>query len=132
MFFDVAKRQTCSVKTARTNTPLHALVTLNDTTYVEAARALAQRVMQAESGAEQRITAAFRLCATRRPQQIEIKVLADRLKTLRQQYGQNPEAAAKLLKVGESPRDEGLDAVQHAAFTNLCLLLLNLDETLSR
>lgn len=132
MFFDVAKRQTCSVKTARTNTPLHALVTLNDTTYVEAARALAQRVMQAESGAEQRITAAFRLCATRRPQQNEIKVLADRLKTLRQQYGRDPGAAAKLLKVGESPRDEGLDAVQHAAFTNLCLLLLNLDETLSR
>jgi hypothetical protein len=132
MFFDVAKRQTCAVKTARTNTPLHALVTLNDITYVEAARALAQRVMQTENEMEKRIVKAFRLCATRRPQQTEINVLANRLKKLQQQYSDDAEATADLLKVGESPRDEKLDAVQHAAFTNLCLLILNLDETLSR
>jgi len=132
-FFDVAKRQTCEVKVARTNSPLHALVTMNDVTYVEAARAMAQRVMH-EAGADQtqRVTRAFRLVASRRPSAAEVDVLTGRVDALRTQYAEDAEAAKRLLAVGESKRDEKLDVVEHAAYTGLCLMLLNLDETLTK
>jgi len=132
IFFDVAKRQTCTVKTARTNTPLHALVTLNDITYVEAARGLAQRVMLKTDTPTKRIEMAFRLCTSRRPDAEESALLLKRLATLQKQYTTTPKAATELLVVGESAPDEKLAPVEHAAYTGLCLLLLNLDETLSR
>ncbi len=133
MFFDVAKRQTCTVKTATTNTPLHALATLNDVTYVEAARALAQRVMtDGGDSADARITTAFRLTMSRPPQQAELEILKSRLNALHADFKTNPKAAAELLKVGESPRNEKLDAAEHAAYTSLCNLILNLDEFLSK
>ena len=155
MFFDSAKRQTCSVKGSMTNTPLHALTTLNDITYVEAARTMAQRVLQddgvgslfrpndspmeipdAEKDSRpltaRRIETAFRLATSRTPSLAESDLLANRLKTLEQHYRQTPEDAAKLLAIGESPRDEGLDAIEHAAYTGLCSLILNLDEALTK
>ncbi|MEK6233888.1 MAG: hypothetical protein N2C14_04175, partial [Planctomycetales bacterium] len=79
-----------------------------------------------------RIETAFRLCTSRRPDEKETAVLLKRLALLREHYAADPKAAAELLAVGESPRDEKLDAVEHAACASLCLLLLNLDETLSR
>jgi hypothetical protein len=133
MLFDNAARQTCVVKTSITNTPLHALVTLNDVTYVEAARALAQRVLlQQADREEQALTAAFRLVTCRAPSAKEAQVLKDRLHALRARHAADPAAAAKLLAVGGSKRDEKLDAVEHAAWTGLCLMLLNLDEVLSK
>ena len=132
MFFDVSKRQTCTVKTARTNTPLHALATLNDTTYVEAARVMAQRLMHGRDQADDRFTMAFRLCTSRRPTAAELDVLAGRLNSLRDQYTAAPDEAKKLLKVGQSQHDEELDAIEHAAYTGVCLLIMNLDETLSK
>jgi hypothetical protein len=132
MFFDTASRQTCTVKQTRTNTPLHALSTLNDITYVEAARALAQRVMKAETQDDERIGLAFRLMLAREPTTEEAKVLLAGLKRLREQYKADPAAAEKLLAVGESKRDETLDAVEHAAMTGLCLTILNMDEALTK
>ncbi len=134
MFFDNAARQTCTVKGVRTNTPLHALTTLNDTTFVEAARALAQRVMHETGGPsdDERITHVYRLCLSRTPSTRELTILRLRLETLRKQYAAHVEEAAKLLAVGESPRDSKLDPVEHAALANVCLLVLNLDETLSK
>ncbi|MBI1374750.1 MAG: DUF1553 domain-containing protein [Phycisphaera sp.] len=133
VFFDVAKRQTCEVKVARTNSPLHALVTMNDVTYVEAARAMAQRVLQtAGEDPTQRATLAFRLVASRKPSAAELDVMTGRVDELRRQYAGDAKAAKELLAVGDSPRDEKLDPVEHAAYTGLCLMLLNLDETLTK
>jgi hypothetical protein len=132
VFFDTAARQTCTVKQTRTNTPLHALATLNDTTYVEAARVLAQRVMLAETEDAARVELAFRLVLARKPTAEESKVLLAGLERLRKQYQADPVAAKKLLAVGESKRDETLDPVEHAAFAGLCLTVLNLDEALTK
>jgi mono/diheme cytochrome c family protein len=132
MFFDVASRQNCTVKTPRTNTPLHALVTLNDVTFVEAARAMAERVLKNGAPTDARIEHAFRLATSRKPSPAEADILTARLDALRRQFGADKDAALKLLKVGESPRDEKLDAVEHAAWASLCSLLLNLDEALTK
>ncbi|MEQ8789946.1 MAG: PSD1 and planctomycete cytochrome C domain-containing protein [Pirellulaceae bacterium] len=133
MFFDTASRQVCTVKQVRTNTPLHALVTLNETTYVEAARALAEVVLTGDAKDDpRRIDEIFLRLVARRPSDAERKILLSRLATLRKQFADDRDAAEKLLAVGESPRDPSLDAVQHAAYTALCTLLLNLDETLTK
>lgn len=133
MFFDEAKRQTCEVRRARTNTPLHALITLNDVAYVEAARAMAQRVLK-EGGADDaaRTAYAFRLATTRHPNKAEATVLQQRVQQLRKTYTANPEATQALLKVGEHARDEKLPATEHAVYTVLCNLVLNLDEVITR
>lgn len=133
MFFDTAARQTCTVKQVRTNTPLHALTTLNDVTFVEAARALAQRSLQSSAGGdESRIERAFRLATSRRPTVAEMQVLAASLGKLRAKYSADRSAAEQLLKVGESPSDDKLDTTEHAALTALALMILNLDETLTK
>ena len=116
----------------RTNTPLHALTTLNDITFVEASRILAERVMQAHPDDETRVETAFRRATARYPRAEEKDILARRLERLRGQYSGDRDGALKLLGVGEFPRDEALDPVEHAAFTGLCSLILNLDEVLSK
>ena len=151
VFFDVASRQTCQVKTARTNTPLHALVTLNDVTYVEAARNLAQRVLVAGQGEAEvsissgsvekadgdaadiaRITDAFRRCTARAPKPQELDVLLKRLKILRAEYAKDEAAAKKLIAVGESKAADKVAPSELAAYTGLATLLLNLDETVTK
>jgi hypothetical protein len=132
-FFDTAARQVCVVKPARTNSPLHALTTLNDVTYVEAARALARRVLLTGDGApRQSVTSAFREVLGRRPTPGEEAVLVESLARVRAQFHSDPEAARRLLSVGESPRDPGLDPEEHAALTAVCLAIFNLDESLSK
>lgn len=132
MLFDTAARQTCSVKLFRTNTPLHALTTLNDIAYVEAARALAERTLSASDQDPVRIETAFRLLTSRRPTSAEAAILQTRLELLRRQFAEDPQAAKKLLSVGESERNQALPAVEHAAMTGLCSLMLNLDEAISK
>jgi hypothetical protein len=132
MFFDSAARQVCEVKQKRTNTPLHALSTLNDITYVEAARALAERVMLAAPTADARLEQTFRLVLARKPSAAEKKILLARLDALEQQFAADPDAAQKLLAVGESKRNEKLTATDHAAWTGLCQLVLNLDEAITK
>jgi len=132
MFFDAAKRQTCSVNVSRTNTPLHALAVLNDITYVEAARTLAQRVLQEKETTEHRLAMAFQLAVSRSPTKAETAILTQRYNALHQQYQEAPAEAAKLLGVGESKRDETLDPIDHAAYLGVCMLLFNLDEALNK
>ena len=132
MLFDNSARQTCSVRSSITNTPMHALVTLNDVTYAEAARAMAERVMSAEQSDEGRINLAFRLATARYPKEAERDILLERLAILRTQYEADQEAAEKLLTVGDSERNLNLDLVDHAAYTGISSLILNLDETLTR
>jgi hypothetical protein len=133
VFFDTANRQNCSVKTVITNTPLHALVTLNDTTYVEAARVMAQGILQTGSMPEdERIGAAFRRVLVREPAENEMKLLRSALHRQRSLFQADPESAKKLVSAGEWPGDPHLDPVEHAAWTQLSLMLLNLDEALSK
>ncbi len=133
LFFDVATRQGCAVKVGRTNTPLHALITLNDVTYVEAARVLAQRMIQHGGDTDEaRLAFGFRLCTARFPDDTERPILAASLARLRSQYQADPDAAKKLITVGESKPDPKVDPAELAAHTALASLLLNLDETLSK
>lgn len=132
VFFDSASRQTCSVKSSRTNSPLHALTTLNDVTFVEAARALAERVMLAEKRDDQRITLAVRRVLARTPTAEEARVLTTALTRLKQHYSHDSAAAKALVSVGESKRNEKLDPAEHAAYTAVCNLIFNLDEALTK
>ena len=131
VFFDVANRQGCAVKTGRTNTPLHALITMNDITFAEAARALAQRTLLAPGDDSARIAVMFRRCTARVPDENETGVLLARLGKLREAYAQDADAARKVIAVGESKADATLPAAELAAWTGLASIVLNLDETLS-
>jgi hypothetical protein len=133
VFFDVANRQQCAVKTGRTNTPLHALVTLNDVTYVEAARVLAERMLKQGGMTDaDRLGYGFRLCTARTPNAREAAILAGSLAHFRERYGNDQEAAKRLVATGEFKADVNLPAPELAAYTSLGLLLLNLDETLTK
>jgi hypothetical protein len=133
LFFDVANRQQCTVKAGRTNTPLHALVTLNDITYVEAARALAERMLKQGGNADtDRLAYGFRLCTSRPPNAKEAALLATSLTHFRQQFSADEESAKKLIATGESKPDPNIPPTELAAQTSLALLLLNLDETLTK
>lgn len=131
--FDAPDRETCVVRRARTNTPLQALVLLNDPTYVEAARKLAERMLT-EGGqtVAERIVFAFRLATARRPTDAECAALVRVLDRELTTYRQDTAAAAKLLNVGEAPRLDSLDAAELAAWTMVASVILNLDETLNK
>ena len=132
MFFDVANRQTCSVKTAITNTPLHALTTLNDITYVEAARGLATRVIRESDNPTQQLREAFLILTSREMNDQEREILLSRYAHLKQQFATDEQSALALLSIGEAKRDESIDVAQLAAMTAICNTLMNLDEVLSR
>jgi Protein of unknown function (DUF1549)./Planctomycete cytochrome C./Protein of unknown function (DUF1553). len=131
--FDAPDREKCVARRALTNTPLQALVLMNDPTYVEAARALAMRAMR-EGGKEtaSRLRYAFRLATARWPTAQEASVLRDLLAKQMAAYRRDNKAAIALLKVGESPLDQKLDVAEAAAWTVVASTILNLDETISR
>lgn len=130
--FDAPTREYCVVRRAVTNTPLQALVLWNDEQFVEAARALAQRVMHERSDDASRVERMFRLCTGRRPALRERELLDGLLAGYRARYAASPDDAIALLTTGERGRDEALDPVQCAAFTLLASTLFALDETVVR
>ena len=131
--FDAPDREKCTARRARTNTPLQALVLLNDPTYVEASRALAQRMLT-EAGRDPaaRINFAFRLATARKPTPKERQVLRDIAERELSVYHKDPDAALKLLRVGESKFDRKLDPGELAAWTTVASVILNLDETITK
>ncbi len=130
--FDSSARQTCRVRTAVTSSPLHALTMLNDPTWVEAARVLAQRVTKEQPTDEARLANAFARVLGRPPAGQEPALLARMLANQRAIYAADAKAAAALLAIGESPRDAALPAAEHAALTATCLALYNLDAAITR
>ena len=130
--FDSSNRQACSVKPGRTSTPLHALTTLNDPTWVEASRVLAQKVMEEKEALDERLQYAFRLITAGRPSSFNLEILGDIYEEQLEVFMENPNEARQLLSVGESKRDEQLSLAEHAALTTTCLGILNLDQALSR
>jgi len=131
--FDAPDRETCTVRRARTNTPLQALVLLNDPTYIEASRKLAERIL-AEGGesADSRIDFLFRLATARRPTDREHAILMALLRDQERKYREDAKAAAELLAVGESSRDPKFAAEEVAAWTTMASAVLNLDEAVTR
>src|SRR5436309_3380115 len=106
--FDAPSRESCTARRERTNTPLQALLLLNDKQYVECARALAGRVLRGARTTEQRIDYLFRLATCRRLDARERAELEAALKDLLAEYQRDPAAAAKLIAVGESRPDPNL------------------------
>ena len=131
--FDAATRETCVVGESRTNTPLQALTLLNDITFVEAARVLAQRMIR-EGGAtaSDRIGLGFRLVTAHRPNARELEILLAGLEHHLADYRKDPGAALDLTGIGETPRDEELEVTELAAYTAVANLILNLDETVTK
>jgi hypothetical protein len=133
MFFDNASRQVCTVQISRTNTPLQALYTFNDVTFVEAARALAEAaLLRTELSDAERVDFIFRRLLARAAKPEETKILLAGLNRSRGAFAADLGAAKKLLAMGESPRCEKLSDVEHASWTSLCLAVFNLDETLTK
>jgi hypothetical protein len=130
--FDTANRQTCTVRASQTSTPLHALTTLNDPTWVEAARVLAERSLQSAGDLDGRLTHAFRRILGRKPSAYDLEAIRRMHARQLAIYGTDLDAARQLLAVGESPRDKTLDPAGHAALTTTCLAIFNLDEALTR
>jgi len=131
--FDAPSREVCQVKRPRTNTPLQALELLNDVTYVEAARALAQLMLTAGGRTpEERIGFAFRRATARAPEAKELQIQVRSLERYRQTFAADKEAALRLLRHGESRLDERLDPVELAAYAATAGVILNLDETITR
>ena len=121
------------VERPRTNTPLQALVTLNDPQFTEAARNLAQRmVKEGGQNARERVTYGYRLVAARKPKPIVANILVAAYNEELENFKKNTEAADKLLNVGESKRDESINNAEHAAWTIVASMLLNLDEVITR
>jgi len=132
MIFDATTRETCSARRQTTNTPLQPLVMLNDPQFVEAARALGERILK-EGGATDAERAAwgFRLVTGRSATAREIPVLLDLYQSQRAIFTAAPEDAAKLLKVGQIKADATLPAIEAAAAATLASALLNLDASIS-
>jgi Protein of unknown function (DUF1549)/Protein of unknown function (DUF1553)/Planctomycete cytochrome C len=131
--FDTPARQVCVVRPSRTNTPLHALTTLNEVAFVEAHRVLAERMMKnGGTTPAERIAFAYRLAMSRDPNPQECEVLVAALARLRKQYAADRPAAEKVVGQGEKPRDPKLDVAELAAYTSLASVILNLDEVLTR
>ncbi len=130
---DAPSRESCVVRRERTNTPLAALLLLNDVQFVEAARALAQRSIQESAGSPDAIARRMMaLAVLREPSDAEVTRLVDMFETSRQRYEDDPEGTEKLLAFGQAPRDAELDPVGVAAWTLVANAVLNLDELLNK
>ena len=130
---DAADRESCVVWPSRTNTPLQALNLMNDVAFVEASRKFAERIM-AEGGktADERLRFAFAAATSRPPWPEELRILRDGFDAHLSRFRQDPDAARKLLSVGDSPRDERPDVADLAAYAATASLILNLDETITK
>jgi hypothetical protein len=131
--FDQPSREYCVIRRSRTDTPLQALDLMNDPTYVEASRVLAQHLMTDDDGSpEERIADAFKRVTARTPTQDELKILTAGFQRELDRFSKNPDAATKLISIGATPRDPELNASELAAYTMTCSIVLNLDETVTR
>ena len=115
-----------------TSTPLHALTTLNDPTWVEAARILAQRMRRQNSDVASSVVAAYQRVLSREPGPEEKEALLEAYRRQLEIYSQDVEAAKQLLAVGAAPSEQGSEPAPMAALTAVCLGILNLDEALTR
>ena len=133
LLFDSPTREICTVKRSRTNTPLQALALLNEVTYIEAARSLAQRMLtEGGATASERLTHGFRRVTGRTPDKADLAVLTAGLEKRLAKYRADADSAKSLLAQGEFKSDAKLDVAELAAYTVTANVLLNLDEVITR
>jgi hypothetical protein len=130
--FNAPSRETCTVRRERTNTPLQALVTLNDPQFVEAARRLAERTLKEAPAPSGRIDYLARRVLLRPLRAEEQPVVEASLQRLLDHYRKAPEQAKQLIAVGESPADPALSVPELAGWTMLANQMMNLDEALNK
>ena len=130
--FDAPSREICTIRRDRTNTPLQALVTLNDPVYIEAAQALARRMTTAGSTPAEQAVHGFRLCVARPPNETELQQLTDLYQRARRAFASDAEAAKKMATEPLGPAPEEVDVIDLAAWTVVANVLMNLDEMLMK
>ena len=129
--FDAPSRETCTIRRSRTNTPLQALVMLNDPVFVEASQALARR-LSAAATTEEKITMAFRIVLSRQPSDKERQRILTLLAETLTVYKADPKKAVEMATNPIGPVPPGTDVAELAAWSAVCGVLLNLDETLMK
>ena len=133
LVFDMPFRESCTVRRTRTNTPLQALNLMNDPTYVEAARFLAERmVSEAGAGASERVAWGFIRVLGRPPRASELAILNAACEQFLEEFQGHPDRAADLLRIGSLPADTRIDAAHLAALTAVASMILNLDEAVTK
>jgi hypothetical protein len=131
--FDAPSRESCQVRRERTNTPLQALLVLNEPQFIEAARALAERTLrEAGSTTDHRLTYMFRLVTARCPGAQELTELRFALEDFTAHYASRAEAARQLIATGETKPDPRLNPTELAAWTMIANVILNLDEAITK
>jgi hypothetical protein len=130
--FDAPAREECTANRTVANTPQQALTLLNDPTFVEAARALAQRLLTERKDDAARFDFLYELALCRGPKPIEVQTLKKLLAEQRASFSKHAADAQKLLKVGRAPSYENTDAAELAAWAEVCRVVLNLQETMTR
>ena len=132
IMFDASNRDQCEVKRSKTNTPLQALIMLNDPTMLEASRVLAQKLIQQPSSAQNKITTAFRLIVCRHPSEKENKILNDYYNDQLMEFQQNKLSADTTLNAGEYPKNDKADKTQSAALMKVIEMIYNLEESITK
>jgi len=132
MMFDASNRDQCEVKRLKTNTPLQALIMMNDPTVLEASRVLAQKLVREQSSADDKISKAFRLIICRKASEKELTILKSYYDQQLQLFQQKKLNAGKTLKEGEYPLDEKLDPVLSAAMMKVVNAIYNMEEAITK
>jgi hypothetical protein len=132
LVFDASAREQCAVRETRTNTPLQALNLMNDVTYLEAARFLAEKALAQPISPRERLVFAFRTVTSRHPDNDELRRLETSLSARLARFQSRPEEAPQLLQIGEKRNRADLDQRELAAYTLVASLILNLDESITR
>lgn len=128
--FDAESREVCIVKRSRTNTPLQALVLMNDVQFIEAARALAEQALLSEKSTSKRIDMMFRRLTGRNPDKSERDMLTELFESEFAHYKTDKSAAEQLINSGDSKPNESLAAIETASMTIVCQAIMNLDATI--
>jgi hypothetical protein len=130
--FDAPTREECTASRSRSNTPIQALVLLNDPIFVEGARAFAERIIKEAKDDNARLTAAYRHALSREPRPAERPILIELLNKHREQFRKDAKATDEFLHVGERPVPKDIDPVELASWTSVTRAILNLHETITR
>ncbi len=130
--FNAAEREVCVVRKDGTNTPLQALTLMNNITFVEAARFLAERMLRHSADDRAALEFGFRQLTARHPTEAEFTVFEQAFESFQETFRDQEASALELLQVGEKPRDASLDPVRHAALTMTASLMMNLDEAITK
>jgi len=130
--FDAPNREVCTVRRDRTNTPLQALVTMNDPVYIEAAQALARKMVSSGNSISEQISKGFEICLSRKPDADELNRLVELFDQVKTKYSQNENLATLMATDPIGPVPSGMNTTELAALTVAGNVLLNLDEILMK